>query len=115
MPAYPTPATAIAPITSDRTEVDPLGRIVRAYDRAIRACESFDEVSARRAIHLLRAALDLDTPAARSFDALYAWCETTVTAHDFVGPARCLRSLRMAWCRAEQPRAVSPRADLPVS
>ena len=115
VPAFPTPTTSFAALASDHSATDPLGRILRAYDRAISACEAFDEVAARRAIRLLRSALELDTPTARSFDALYAWCETTVTARDFIGPARCLRSLRTAWCRAEQPRYPAPRTDLPVS
>ena len=88
---------------------------MRAYDRAIRACESFDHDCARTAIGLLRAALELDSPAARGFDALYSWCEDAVDSHDFIGPARTLRSLRDAWCHATAPQPIQPRTDLPVS
>ncbi len=94
---------------------DPLARILRAYDRAIDACESFDDAAARSRIGLLRRALQLDTPEARSFDALFAWCERAVDRHDFVGPARCLRSLRAAWCRAADPRPLMSRNDLPLA
>lgn len=95
--------------------IDPLGRIVRAYDRAILACEAFDAARARTAIGLLRAALELDSPASRSFDALYAWCEESIDGRDFIGPARTLRALRDAWCQAGQPPAITPRSELPVS
>jgi hypothetical protein len=94
---------------------DPLGRVVRAYDRAIHACESFNRVEAHRAIGVLRSALELDGPTARSFDALYAWCEEAIEAHDFVGPARTLRTLRQAWYKAGQPASISPRKDWPLS
>jgi len=97
---------------------DPLARLMRAYDRAIRACEVFDPSGARRSIGLLREALDLESSASRSFDALYAWCEDAVTQHDFVGAAQCLRTLRDAWRRATQPDLkwrIEPRADLPLS
>lgn len=115
MPAFPTPAASFPALSLDRPYVDPLERILRAYDRAIHACESFDHAASRSAISTLRLALELDTPEARSFDSLYAWCETTVDKRDFVGPARCLRSLRDAWCRASEPRPFTPRADRPVS
>ena len=95
--------------------IDPLGRIVRAYDRAILACEAFDVERARTAIGLLRAALELDSAASRSFDALYAWCEESIDGRDFIGPARTLRALRDAWCQAGQPAPITPRAELPVS
>ncbi len=95
--------------------VDPLGRIVRAYDRAIMACESFDVGGAREAIGLLRAALELDSPSSRSFDALYAWCEESIDGRDFMGPARTLRALRDAWCQAAAPAPIRPRPELPVS
>ncbi|HYW32395.1 MAG TPA: hypothetical protein VE869_12865 [Gemmatimonas sp.] len=92
-----------------------LDRIVRVYDRAIAACERVDAPAARETLSLLRAALELDTPAARGFDALYAWCEEAISEGDFVGPERCLRSLRDAWCRAVEPDAIFPRTDLPPS
>jgi hypothetical protein len=109
-PRFNQPITAYVP-----PALDPLGRIVRAYDRAIRACESFDHASARQTIGLLRAALELDSPAARSFDALYAWCEEAIEGHDFMGPARTLRALRDAWCQVGEPTPITPRPELPVS
>ncbi len=115
VPAFPTPAASQLPIAYDRSAADPLGRILTAYDRAIRACESFDRRASREAIGTLRHALELDTPEARSFDSLYKWCEESVERHDYVAPARCLRTLRDAWHRAAQPRPIVPRADLPVS
>jgi len=110
-----TPALSLAAVAPDQPIAEPLGRILRAYDRAIGACESFHPIAARNAIAVLRSGLELDTPEARSFDALYAWCDRAVVQRDFVGPARCLRSLRAAWCRADQPRVLMPRADLPIS
>lgn len=97
---------------------DPLAQLMRAYDRAIRSCEAFDPAGARRSIGLLREALDLESSASRSFDALYAWCEDAVAQRDFVGAAQCLRTLRDAWRRATQPDLpwrIEPRADLPLS
>lgn len=114
VPAYPTPRFQTA-ISLSAPANDPLGLIVRAYDRAIRACESFDRAGARSGIGLLRAALDLDSHTSRSFDALYAWCEEQIDAKDFVGPARTLRALRDAWSRANAPAPITPRTDLPVS
>ncbi len=115
MPAFPTPSSSHSVVAYAPSTADPLGRIVRAYDRAIRACESFDHQGSRMAIGLLRAALELDSPAARGFDALYSWCEDAVDSHDFIGPARTLRSLREAWCQSTAPRSIRPRTDLPVS
>jgi hypothetical protein len=99
----PTPAFTSVVIDADRPSSDPLARLVRAYDRAIRACEAFDQAGAREAISVLRCALDLDSSASRSFDALYAWCEESVDGHDFVAAAQCLRTLRDAWRKAMQP------------
>lgn len=104
-------------IDADRRTADPLARLVRAYDRAIRACEAFDAPAARDAIAVLRSALELDSNASRSFDALYAWCEDAVDQHDFVAAAQCLRTLRDAWRRAVQPNARQAFplfADLPI-
>ncbi len=115
MPAFPTPVASFPAISFDRPALDPLCQILRAYDRAIDACESFDHVASRRAIGLLRRSLELDTPEARTFDALYQWCEETVDARDFIRAARCLRSLRDAWHRSATPRTPTPRADCPVS
>ncbi len=115
VPAFLTPASSHVAIAFDRPGTDPLGRILTAYDRAIRACESFDLRAARTAIGLLRRALELDTPEARSFDSLFAWCEESVDRRDFVAPARCLRTLRDAWHRVSGPRPIVSRADRPVS
>jgi hypothetical protein len=113
----PTPVFSPAVIDADRRTADPLARLVRAYDRAIRACEAFDAPGAHEAIGLLRSALELDSSASRSFDALYAWCEEAVDQHDFVAAAQCLRTLRDAWRRAVHPAsrpAFPPFADLPL-
>ncbi len=110
-----TPALSLTAVALDHPIADPLGRLLRAYDRAIGACESFHQLAARHAIAVLRSALELDTPEARSFDALYAWCDQAVLQRDFAGPARCLRSLRAAWCRTDQLRELAPGADLPIS
>lgn len=88
---------------------------MRAYDRAIHACESFDRAAARAAIGVLRSALELDGPVARSFDALYAWCEDSIDGRDFIGPARTLRALREAWFQAGRPAPISTRKEWPVS
>jgi hypothetical protein len=118
----PTPVMSQAVIDADRPSSDPLARLVRAYDRAIRACEAFDHRGAREAIGLLRSALDLDSSASRSFDALYRWCEESVDQRDYIGAAQCLRALRDAWhqatTQAAQPdtrRRFAVRRDWPVS
>ncbi len=113
----PTPLFASAVIDADLQAPDPLVLLVRAYDRAIGACEAFDRSGARHAIAVLREALDLDSSASRSFDALYAWCEECVDARDFVSAAQCLRTLREAWRRAGRRPLVglsADRRDLPV-
>ena len=115
VPAFPTPAVSLPATSFNRARVDPLERILRAYDRAINACESFDHAKSRTAIGMLRKALELDTPEARSFDSLYGWCEASVDRRDFIAPARCLRSLRDAWCRATEPRSIALRSDRPLS
>lgn len=115
MPQNPTPNASQPSISLRSTGADPLGQIVRAYDRAISACEAFDRAEARKAIGVLRSALHLDGPAARGFDALYAQCEASVDGCDFIGPARTLRALREAWCLAGRPAPISPRKERPVS
>ncbi|MCE2900675.1 MAG: hypothetical protein ACK6DP_07910 [Gemmatimonas sp.] len=121
----PTPMFTVPVIDSDHRTADCLARLIRAYDRAIRACEAFDAAGAHDAIAVLRSALELDSSAARSFDALYAWCEEAVDGRDFVGAAQCLRTLRDAWRRAVQPAVPSaerlavrppfpPFTDLPL-
>jgi len=90
--------------------LDPLARIARAYDRAVRACEDFDSITALEWIGMLREALVLDSPSAFGFDALYSKCETAVRAGDFMEPARTLRALRRAWFAAAQaPELLPPR------
>ncbi|GAB1344481.1 hypothetical protein MASR1M101_36080 [Gemmatimonas sp.] len=106
-----------AVIDADRQAPDPLALLVRAYDRAIRACETFDHAGAQQTITVLREALDLESPASRSFDSLYAWCEECVNSRDFVSAAQCLRTLRDAWRRAGHLSPVGPPtrwSDLPV-
>lgn len=112
----PTPVSVPAVITPDRPLHEPLSQLLRAYDRAIDACEAFDRPRAQAAIGLLRSALDLESAASRSFDALYAWCDSSVERHDFVGAAQCLRTLRTAWRRAlhPEPAPIRPRRDRPV-
>jgi hypothetical protein len=100
---FHTPAFFPAVIDVDHRAPDSLTCVVRAYDRAIRACERFDHDRSRDAIRVLRSALELDSPASKGFDALYAWCEESVGRRDFVGAAQCLRSLRDAWRAAAQP------------
>lgn len=106
-----------AVIEADRQAPDPLSLLLRAYDRAIRACETFDYVGARQTITVLRDALDLESAASRSFDSLYEWCEECVESRDFVSAAQCLRTLRDAWRRASQMPPVGSAtrwSDLPV-
>lgn len=116
--SLPVPVLTFPVIDADhQAATDPVALLMRAYDRAIRACETFDLDGARRAIGVLREALDLESSASRSFDALYAWCEDAVEQRDFMSAAQCLRTLRDAWRRATQPdhpMRIEPRADLPV-
>ena len=100
---FHTPNFVPAVIDVDHGGPDSLSCVVRAYDRAIRACERFDHDGSREAIGVLRCALELDSPASKGFDALYAWCEESVECRDFVGAAQCLRSLRDAWRAAAHP------------
>lgn len=122
-PAHPfsgfpvlTPALAPRAIDADRPPRDPLAQLLRVIDRAIAGCETFDPERATGAIRLLRCTLDLSSSESRTFDALYGWCETAVLTNDFIGAARCLRSLRAAWVQAmSPPYGVPYRAGLPVS
>jgi hypothetical protein len=98
-----TPTFVPAVIDVDHRAPDSLSCVVRAYDRAIRACEAFDHDRSRDTIRVLRGALELDSATSKHFDALYAWCEESVNCRDFVGAAQCLRSLRDAWRSAAQP------------
>lgn len=112
LPPVPVPKPDYLPVLAlvGQQAPDPLTALVRAYDRAIGACEAFDDKGARDAIRVLRCALELDSYASKRFDALYAWCEESVACRDFVGAAQCLRSLRNAWLRAAQPaRSTFPR------
>ena len=92
----------------DASHVDPLERILRVYDRAIQACERGDQVGALSSVRLLRAALELDTPAAKGFDAIYGWCEEAILAQDLTAPVKTLRTLQSAWFAATAP-GPSPR------
>lgn len=109
-----TPTIAITTQFAGR-ELDSLGYIVRAYDRAIDACERADRRGARQALGVLREGLALDSPVSVGFDALYTWCLDAIDEDDFASPARCLRTLRDAWCRAADPAAIFPAGKLPVS
>lgn len=90
-------------IESDPQLLEPLTQLVRVYDRAIGACEARDARGALAAIRLLREALELSSAASRSFDGLYAWCESAIGYGDFLGAARCLGTLREAWYRVVRP------------
>ena len=106
--SIPSSQSASTAFDRDPQAAASLACLVRAYDRAIDACESFDRDGARCALSLLRSTLELDSPASKSFDALYAWCEESVDQRDFIGASQCLRSLRAAWHRATQPASPFP-------
>ena len=92
-------------MTLDSTVRNPLRHVLRAYDRAIRACELADSAAALRALSLLRASLDNESPESFGFDGIFVWCEQAVSNGDFTGPGRRLGTLRNAWQNAEQVRA----------
>lgn len=92
-------------MTLDSTVKNPLRHVLRAYDRAIRACELADPSAARRAISLLRGSLDTESPEAHGFDGIFLWCERAIASGDFSGPGRRLSTLRNAWQTAEQVRS----------
>jgi hypothetical protein len=98
------PTTPARQMTLDSSVKNPLRHVLRAYDRAIRACDQQDELAARRALALLRASLDGDSPESIGFDGIFVWCERAVAARDFAEPSRRLATLRKAWQTADQVR-----------
>lgn len=94
-------------MTLDYTVRNPLRHVLRAYDRAIRACEGHDGLAANRAISLLRASHDGVSPDSLGFDGIFVWCERAIAEGDFVGPARRLTTLRNAWLDAAEVRRPS--------
>lgn len=91
----------------DYTVRNPLRHVLRAYDRAIRACEGLDAPAAGRAISLLRASHDGVSPDSLGFDGIFVWCERAIAEGDFVGPTRRLTTLRNAWLDAAEVRRPS--------
>lgn len=85
----------------------PLHHVLRAYDRAINACEGMDAPAANRAIALLRASHEGESEASMGFNGIFVWCERALEDGDFSGPARRLTSLRNAWSNAADVRAVA--------
>jgi hypothetical protein len=94
-------------MTLDSTTKNPLRHLLRAYDRAIRACDLEDAGAALRALSLLRASLDASSPESSGFDGIFVWCERAVASADFAEPARRLATLRNAWQTAEKVRPTS--------
>ena len=92
----------------DSTVKNPLRHVLRAYDRAIRACEMADSGAALRALSLLRASLDTQSPESFGFDGIFVWCEQAVLGGDFAEPGRRLGTLRNAWQNAEVVRGGGP-------
>ena len=64
-----------------------------------------DPAAALRAVSLLRASLDNESPESFGFDGIFVWCEQAISNGDFAGPGRRLGTLRNAWQNAEQVRA----------
>ncbi|MBC8086692.1 MAG: hypothetical protein H7Z40_05465 [Phycisphaerae bacterium] len=92
-------------MTLDYTVRNPLLRVLRAYDRAIHACEVCDAPAANRAIALLRASHDGESPESLGFEGIFVWCVRALADGDFEGPARRLGTLRKAWSDSVQVRA----------
>lgn len=92
-------------MTLDYTVRNPLLHVLRAYDRAIHACELRDAPAANRGLALLRASHDGQSPESLGFDGIFLWCERALSQGDFEGPARRLGTLRNAWADAEHMRA----------
>lgn len=100
-------------MTLDYTVRNPLRHVLRAYDRAIKACEDMDQLAAKRAIALLRASLDGESPESLGFDGIFVWCERALAEGDFAGPARRLTTLRNAWLHAAEVRRPSHMITAP--
>lgn len=92
----------------DYTARNPLRHVLRAYDRAIHACEGMDAPAAGRAIALLRASHESESEASLGFGGIFVWCERALEAGDFAGPARRLTTLRNAWLDAAEVRSTGP-------
>ena len=95
-------------MTLDPTGRNPLRHLLRAYDRAIRACDMGDAKAASRAIALLRSGLDASSPESSGFDDIFVWCERAVASGDFADASRRLVTLRNAWQTAERVRPSLP-------
>lgn len=89
-------------MTLNYTVRNPLLHVLRAYDRAIHACEVRDASAANRAIALLRASHDGQSPESLGFNGIFVWCERALANGDFAGPAKRLGTLRNAWVDAAQ-------------
>jgi hypothetical protein len=102
-------------MTLDYTVRNPLRHVLRAYDRAIHACEVFDAPGANRALSLLRESHGGQSPESLGFEGIFVWCERALAEGDFEGPARRLSTLRRAWVDAAQVRApLTPNRGIPA-
>ena len=97
-------------MTLDYTARNPLRHVLRAYDRAIHACEGMDALAANRAITLLRASHESESAESLGFDGIFVWCERALAEGDFAGPARRLTTLRNAWLDAAEVRGAGSSA-----
>ncbi|MGV3711007.1 MAG: hypothetical protein ACO1Q7_19445 [Gemmatimonas sp.] len=97
-------------MTFDLAAGSPLHHVLRAYDRAIDACEVMDAPAANRAIALLRASHESESAESMGFNGIFVWCERALEDGDFSGPARRLTSLRNAWQNAADVRTAAPAA-----
>lgn len=106
-------------MTLDYTVRSPLRHVLRAYDRAIHACEVMDAPAAIRAIALLRESHAGNSAESLGFESIFVWCERALDDGDYAEPARRLTSLRNAWATtAGVPTAGTPAtsrsaADVP--
>jgi hypothetical protein len=94
-------------IAGDTGPGDPLSRLTRAYDRSVLACNSTNFVKAHRSIGLLRASLDLDSEASRTFDKLFQWCEGQLDRGNYAAASRSLAAMRGAWVAATFARSLA--------